>query len=69
MEAQTGAVTFPSDWTQRPRRSRLAEIAAALSRRRAARAERAHSMRVNGPQIYSVPGSEHSHLIHRPRGF
>jgi hypothetical protein len=69
MEAHTGAVTFPSEWTQRGRRSRLAEIRATLSRRRAARAERAYSMRVSGPQTYSVPGSEHSHLVRRPRGF
>jgi hypothetical protein len=69
MEAHTGAVTFPSEWKRSPRRSRLAEIRAAISRRRAARAERAHSLRVSGPQTYSVPGSEHSHLVRRPRGF
>jgi hypothetical protein len=69
MEAHTGAVTFPTEWTQSPRRSRLAEIRTALRRRRMARVERAYSMRVSGPRTYSVPGSEHSHLIGRPRGF
>jgi hypothetical protein len=69
MEAHTGAVTFPSEWTQRPRRSRLAEIRAAVRRRRLMRAERAYSMRLSGSHTYSVPGSEHSHLIGRPRGF
>ena len=69
MEAHTGAVTFPTEWTKSPRRSRLAEIRAALRRRRLVRVERAYSMRVSGPRAYSVPGSEHSHLIRRPRGF
>jgi hypothetical protein len=69
MEAHTGAVTFPREWAQRPRRRRLAEIRAAIRRRRAANAERAYSMRESATQMYSVPGSEHSHLIRRPRGF
>jgi hypothetical protein len=69
MEAHTGAVTFPSDWTQSPRRSRLREIRAAIRRRRMARMERAYSMRASGSHTYSVPGSEHSHLLGRPRGF
>jgi hypothetical protein len=69
MEAHTGAVTFPTEWTRGSRRSRLAEIRAAIRRRRVVRAERAHSMRVSGARTYSVPGSEHSHLLGRPRGF
>ena len=69
MEAHTGAITFPTEWTQSPRRSRLAEIRTAIRRRRVARAERAYSMRVSGSHAYSVPGSEHSHLFGRPRGF
>jgi hypothetical protein len=69
MEAHTGAVTFPSEWTQSPRRSRLAEIRAAIRRRRADRAERAYSMRASGPPTNSIPGSEHTHLMGRPRGF
>jgi hypothetical protein len=69
MEAHTGTVTFPGKWTQSPRRSRLTELRAAIRRRRVARAERAYSMQVSGPRSYSVPGSEHSHLVHRPRGF
>ena len=69
MEAHTGTVTFPRKWTRSRRRSRLVEIRAAIRRRRLARTERAYSMRVNGPEAYSVPGSEHSHLLRRPRGF
>jgi hypothetical protein len=69
MEAHTGAVTFPREWTRRRRRPRLAEIRAAIRRRRDERAERAYSMRVAGPAMHSVPGSEHSHLVRRPRGF
>jgi hypothetical protein len=68
MEAHTGAVTFPREWAQRPRRSRLAEIRNAIRRKRAERAERAYSLR-QSVRVYSVPGSEHSHLVRRPRGF
>jgi hypothetical protein len=69
MEAHTGAVTFPREWSRSRRRSRLAEIRAAVRRGRAARAERAYSMMVSGPETRSIPGSEHSHLVRRPRGF
>jgi hypothetical protein len=69
MEAHTGAVTFPREWAQSPRRPRLAAIREAITQRRAASAERAHSMRQSASPRYSVPGSEHSHLLRRPRGF
>lgn len=69
MEAHTGAITFPREWSRSRRRSRLAEIRALIRRRQMARAERAYSMRVSGPDTHSIPGSEHSHLVRRPRGF
>lgn len=69
MEALTGALTFPREWAQRPRRSRLAEIRNAIRRRRVEQADRAYSLRASSTRMHSVPGSEHSHLIRRPRGF
>ena len=69
MEAHTGAVTFPSEWAKRPRRRRISEIRAAIGRRRAMRAERAYSLRASATGVESIPGSEHSHLMRRPRGF
>ena len=68
MEAHTGAVTFPREWAKRSRRRRLAELREAITLRRIQRAKRAYSLRSSN-RMYSIPGSEHSHLIHRPRGF
>ena len=69
MEAHAGTITIGTGQAVRPRRRRLAEIMAAVRQRRIARAERAHSLRANGKVPYSVPGSEHAHLLRRPRGF
>jgi hypothetical protein len=66
MEAHAGTITIGA---VRPRRRRLAEALTAIRRRRITRAERAHSLRANGTVPYSVPGSEHAHLLRRPRGF
>jgi len=53
---------------ERPRR-RLAQIRDAVRQRRRERARRAHTLRASGARASYVPGSEHSHLLQRPRGF
>jgi hypothetical protein len=68
MEAHAGTITIGTGRTIR-RRRRLAELVAAVRKRRSARAERVYSVRANGTQLKSVPGSEHAHLLRRPRGF
>jgi hypothetical protein len=69
MEAHAGTITIGAGQTVEPRRKRVAEVVADFRQRRIARAERAHSIRANAAQIRSVPGSEHAHLLRRPRGF
>jgi hypothetical protein len=69
MKAHSGAIRIPTGTTTPSFRRRLASLRAAIRRRRAARAARAYSLRASGAQIHSVPGSEHSHEIRRPRGF
>jgi hypothetical protein len=69
MEAHAGTLTIGTPNALRPRRKRMAGIVTALRRRLSERAERAHSRQVNGTRPISVPGSEHAHLIRRPRGF
>jgi hypothetical protein len=65
MEAQTGAVTFPSDWTPRPRRRRIRPLSVL---REISRAQRERAIRTHD-RVRHVPGSEHTHLLSRPRGF
>ena len=67
MEAHAGTITIGR--TARPRSRRLAELMASIRRRRIQQAERAYSLRANGAAIRSLSGSEHTHLIRRPRGF
>jgi hypothetical protein len=69
MEAHTGTASFPGRFTKGPRRRRFAEVTSALRRRRAMRAERAKNMRALRARTYSVPGTEHAHLVRRPPGF
>jgi hypothetical protein len=68
MEAHTGTIGIGTAGRTRPWRQRLAQLRAALRRRRIDRAARAHSLRVNGAGGRSIPGSEHTHLL-RQRGF
>jgi hypothetical protein len=70
MEAHTGTIGIRTGYrvkSQRP--SRLAAIRAGIRRRREERARRAHALRANGARASYVPGSEHSHILLRPRGF
>jgi hypothetical protein len=46
-----------------------ANIRAAIRRRRQERARRAYALRTNGPRAPFIPGSEHTHLLQRGRGF
>jgi len=69
MEAHAGSITIRAGRATRPRRRRFADLVTAIRAARLERARRAHSLRTRGRQAYSVPGSEHTHLIHRPRGF
>jgi hypothetical protein len=68
MEAHAETITIVTPKAIKPRRKRLAEILAAVRRRLDESTERAHSRQLNGTP-YSVPGSDHTHLIRRPRGF
>jgi hypothetical protein len=69
MEAHAGTIGIEVGRRVKPRRRRLASIATAIRERRAERAERAYRLRVNGGPVQSLPGSEHTHLVRRPRGF
>jgi hypothetical protein len=69
MEPHAGTIAITTGQTGRPRRRRLAELAAAIRTRRIERAERAYSLRANGARVQSVAGSEHTHLMRLPRGF
>jgi hypothetical protein len=69
MEAHAGTITIGTGQVRKPRRKRLAAIVSAVRRSFEVDAERTHSRQVNGTGTHSVPGSEHAHLIRRPRGF
>jgi hypothetical protein len=68
MEAHAGTISVGAGRRIKTRR-RLLQLREGLRRHRAQRAERAYSRRMNGIGARSIPGSEHSHLINRPRGF
>jgi hypothetical protein len=70
MEAHAGTISIGTGVAKSPRKRRLATIREGIRRRRRERVERAHILRMNGIGARSsVPGSEHAHLISRPRGF
>jgi len=69
MEAHAGTITIGIGRTDRPRRRLLARLRAAARRLRIERAERIHMLRANRSELQSLPGSDHSHLLRRPRGF
>jgi hypothetical protein len=54
---------------RRLRRPGFVVLRAAFRRRREDRALRAHALRVNGAGAPLVPGTEHTHLIPRGKGF
>jgi hypothetical protein len=64
MEAHAGTISIGARKGRGPRPSRLTQLRERLRQRRLRRAERAYSMQVSGGNAPSVPGSEHSHLLH-----
>jgi hypothetical protein len=68
MEAHAGTITIGTGRRIKARH-RLLRLREGIRRLRAERAERAYSLRINGAGAPSVPGSEHTHLINRPRGY
>jgi hypothetical protein len=70
MEAHTGTIGIGTGYRVKPRRLiRLAAIREGLRRRREEQARRAHALRTNGAGASYIPGSEHSHILPRPKGF
>jgi hypothetical protein len=69
MEAHTPAITFPSEWARRPRRRPLHLLRELVRTQRELAAQRAYDARSNRSTPVSIPGSEHTHLLRRPRGF
>jgi len=69
MEAHAGSITIGTGRAAQPRQRALSQLREAIRRRRAGRAERAYATRMNGERHDWVPGSEHTHLLNRPRGF
>jgi hypothetical protein len=66
MEAHAGTVRIPTQTETKPRRRhvRLLELLRAISQ-----ANRERAIQRHHAQVHSIPGSDHTHLIHRPRGF
>jgi len=69
MEAHTPAITFPSEWAKRLGQRRLHLLRELVRARQERAALRAYTARSNQPVPASIPGSEHTHLLRRPRGF
>jgi hypothetical protein len=69
MEAHTGALTLPGRRTERPRRHWLRRLRQLIRARRESASLRAYSARGNRSLPTSIAGSEHTHLLRRPRGF
>ena len=67
MEAHAGTISVGAGRRIKPRR--LLQLREGIRRRRAQRAARAYSLRVNGSNARSIAGSEHTHIVNRPRGF
>jgi hypothetical protein len=60
-----GILTAPE---ARHRRERIARIRERIRQRRRERARRTHALRASGAPTSHVAGSEHTHLVRRPRG-
>ena len=69
MEAHTPAIGIGTRRAAKPRRRRLAELLTMIRRRRTEGIERAYNRQASGVRQSSLPGSEHAHLLRRPRGF
>jgi hypothetical protein len=67
MEAHVGTIGIGAREERKPRPHRFAQFRERLRHRRLQRAERAYSMRMNGINPRSIPGSEHAHLLGQKR--
>jgi hypothetical protein len=68
--ARTETIGVATEYRTKPQRpSRLAAFREGIRQRREERARRAHALRANGAGSSYVPGSEHTHVMRRPRGF
>jgi hypothetical protein len=67
MEAHAGTISIGARNGRKPRQRRLAQLRERIRQRRIQRAERAHSIRTNGTNPRSIPGSEHAHLLRQRR--
>ena len=69
MEAHAGTIGIRARRRHRPRTEWLTQLMLRVREQRVERARRAHAMRESSIELGSVQGSEHSHLLRRPRGF
>jgi len=69
MEAHAGTIEIRSGYADKRRPSRLALLREGIRRRRRERARRAHALRESGIHAPYVPGSEHTHMLRRGKGF
>jgi hypothetical protein len=69
MEAHAGTIGIRTRRRRRPRTEWLTQLMLRVREQRMERARRAHAMRETSAGLTSVQGSEHSHLLRRPRGF
>jgi hypothetical protein len=68
MEAHAGTIGIRT----RPREGRTGWLVSLRERareNRRRRARKAHALRISGAATRSVPGSEHTHLLPRSRGY
>ena len=63
MEAHAGTIGVRTGPATRKRSGWLTSFRVRLSDRRRDRAARAHSLRMSGSDVRSIPGSEHTHLL------
>ena len=69
MEAHAGTIGIRTRRRRWHSASRLTSLRANVRDRRLQRARRAHALRASGASAPYVPGSEHTHMLPRARGF
>jgi hypothetical protein len=69
MEAHAGTIGVRTRPQRSSRTGWLARLMLRARQQRLEHARRAHALRESAGPLGSVQGSEHSHLLRRPRGF
>jgi hypothetical protein len=69
MEAHAGTIGTRTRPRERRGAGWLTSFRAHVRQRRRQRARRAHALRAGGARAPYVPGSEHTHMLPRSRGF